>query len=73
MENSELSQWLRDNSFGDYCKVFWDAGLRDLKSVTSLTETQLKEAGVKNKKTAHKLWKKFHEIGSGHCSMYVAL
>ena len=73
MEASELSQWLKANGLSDYCKVFWDAGFCDLKSVASLTEAQLREAGVviRNRKTANKLLREFDKLESGRKSIHV--
>ena len=54
MESSELSLWLQTIGLSSCCKPLWDAGFRDLESVASVTEVQLKEAGV-DKKTINKL------------------
>ena len=65
MEGSQLCQWLKDIGLSDYCKLLWEAGFRDLKSVASITEDQLRQAGVGEKKTLNKFMQEFRSLKSG--------
>jgi hypothetical protein len=64
MESSELFQRLKIVSLSEYCKLLWDAGFRDPKSVASMTEEQLHQAGVQNTETVNKLLHEFGKLNS---------
>ena len=65
MESSDLFQWMKIIGLADYCKQLWTAGFNDLASITSLTEDQLKRAGIKKAKICSRLLQECDKLKSG--------